>query len=74
MDKEVKLKDEPVAEKSPDLSKSANGDNPVTEGDGTSIRNQMNKKEEKNYPLPNSDDKRFEQQDEYNAVDKENRQ
>ena len=74
MDKDLKLNDEPVEEQSPDLSKSANGDNPVREDGAYSIRDQMSKGDKKQYPMPDTDDKRHNQQDEYDAVDKKNRQ
>jgi len=64
MDNPIKLKDEPVEEKSPELVKGEKNKNPVREGQGDySVRDTMKKKD--SYPLPSDEDKKFKQQDEF---------
>lgn len=66
MDNPIKVADEPVEEKSPELVKGEKEENPVREGQGDySIRDTMKKKD--SYPLPSEDDKKFKQQDEFDV-------
>lgn len=66
MDNPIKVKDEPVEEKSPELLKNEEKKPPVREGQGEySVRDTMKKKEKNSYPLPSNEDKKFKGQDEF---------
>jgi hypothetical protein len=73
MDKDIKLKDEPVEEQSPELVKK-NPESPAKEADGNySIRSTTNENDKKNYPHPSENDRKYQNQDEFDQVEKDNR-